>query len=121
MSNPNGTSSEGSEFRYLPDFDFLRQQFAPSTSSTCEVLNVQPLDTMLFQQRPEPKPREMRSRQHLQYEVIRTFNDSNEFDQWWTHEGGCNGWIFNTIYKKKTEDEVHVYRFVFFFDESFGI
>jgi hypothetical protein len=42
--------------------------------------------------------------------MIKTFNDSNEFDQWWTQEGGSQGWIFNTIYKKKTEDEVHVYR-----------
>lgn len=93
-------TEESSEFRYLPELDFLLKQIAPSTSTTCEVINVKPLDNFIFQPKQKSAaPREMRSRQHLQYEVIRTFNDANEFDQWWNHEGGSQGWIFNTIYK----------------------
>jgi hypothetical protein len=101
--------SDESEFQYLPELDFLLQKIASSSHDqqpACEVINVQPFQA----EDTKAEVREMRSRQHLQYEILRKFGDSNEFDQWWMHEGNNKGWIFNTIYKKKTEDEVHVYR-----------
>lgn len=91
----------------------FRKATSPSQDEepTCEVINVQPFQS----KNNKLDMREMRSRQHLQYEQLQKFNDSNEFDRWWTVDGNSKGWIFNTIYKKKTEDEVHVYRFVILF------
>lgn len=111
ISSSSPSTTNGSEFKYIQDFDFLfntrqgNEQQQQQSTSTCEVLNVKPLNL-------QPGVESMRSRQHLEYEIVRQFHDSNKFDQWWTHENNCKGWIFNTIYKKKTEDEVHVYRYL---------